>query len=288
MRIAYLILAHDHPAQLGRLVARLAAPGVAFYLHIDANSSAEKFAVIQRAMPANASVTFIERRPCRWGGFSLVAATLDLQRAALVAGCDWLILLSGQDWPLKSHDAIVARLMRDGVAGFIDQRGEADFDVRYRWQAFHFESFNRHPLNRILQKLQRGINGLGVKRVLPAPLIHTRAGSQWWCLRADAAQAVLDFIAAYPQVVAFFEKTLVPDEMFFQTVLAHTAFADRLSADPLRYLEWTAGAWSPKTFAETDLPQLLASDALFARKFAPDGQLVAHLDASLAGHSLSQ
>ncbi|KAF0811409.1 hypothetical protein IGB42_04107 [Andreprevotia sp. IGB-42] len=282
MRIAYLILAHAHPAQLGRLVARLATPDTAFYLHIDANTPAQTFAAIGQAMPAGAAVTFVERVPCRWGGFSLVAATLRLMRAALADGCDWLVLLSGQDYPLKSNTEIAARLLHGGRAGYIDSRSVAEFDVRYRWQAFHFEALNRSLFDRGVQKLQRLAGRLGVHRRLPMPLQAVRAGSQWWCLHADAGQAILAFVAAQPQLPDFFRKTLVPDEMFFQTMLAHTPFAEQVAHDALRHLEWADGAWSPRTFSADDLPALLASPALFARKFAADGVLADVLDAALA------
>ncbi|SMC28986.1 Core-2/I-Branching enzyme [Andreprevotia lacus DSM 23236] len=288
MRIAYLILAHDQPAQLGRLVARLLAPGVSFHLHIDANTPDGKFAAMQAAMPADADVCFVARQRCRWGGFSLVAATLALLESALARDADWLVLLSGQDYPLKSHAAIVARLAADDVAAHIDSRSAAEFDVRYRWQAWHFEFFNRHPFNRVWQKLQRVANKLGLVRRLPAPLREMRAGSQWWCMRADAARAVQAFVAANPQVIRFFRTTLVPDEAFFQTVLAHALRADQIQTDNLRYLQWQPGAWSPRTFDDGDLPALQASPALFARKFAPDGELSARLDAALASAGASR
>lgn len=281
MKIAYLILAHAQPQQLGRLAARLAAPGVHLYLHIDANTPPETYAQMQEAVAsAAAPTTWIARQPCRWGGFSLVDATLRLMHTALNDGCDWLILLSGQDYPLQPHDAIVARLAQSGAAGFIDLRSLAQFDVRYRYEAFHCERLNGKPAGRWLQKLQRILNRLGLRRRLPHPLREVQAGSQWWMLSAPACRWLLDFCAAYPQVVRFFRSTLVPDEMFFQTLLWHSAFAGQLVLDPLRLIEWQEGAWSPRTFSEADLPQLLASPALFARKFAPDGKIAALLDAA--------
>ncbi|MBM3117369.1 beta-1,6-N-acetylglucosaminyltransferase [Jeongeupia naejangsanensis] len=279
MRLAYLILAHTAPAQLARLVGRLMAPGVRVYVHVDANTPADVFAAMQASVPAD--TVFIIRHRCRWGGFSLVAATLGLMRAARADGCDWLVLLSGADYPIKSHAGIVARLSQGGAAGHLDLRSEAEFDVRYRWQAWHPEALNGRPAGRLLQKLQRGLNRTGLRRRLPAPLTAVWAGSQWWCLRHDAADAVLRFCDDYPKAIDFFRSTLVPDEMFIQTVLMHSGYASQLGRDPLRHLVWTPGAWSPATLTGADLPALLASDALFARKFASDGVLTTQLDAAL-------
>ncbi|MBE9609771.1 beta-1,6-N-acetylglucosaminyltransferase [Chitinilyticum piscinae] len=281
MRIAYLILAHAHPQQLGRLVARLAAPGVRCYLHIDANTDDATFARMCSAAEAAGDVRFIARRPCRWGGFSLVAATLDLLRAARADGCDWAVLLSGQDYPLKSHAQICERLASEDVAGWIDLRSARQFDVGYRWQRYHPEALNQTRRGKLLQRSQRLLQGLGWQRRLPAPLEEIRAGSQWWLLRADAIAAVLTLCAQYPQLEQFFASTLVPDEMFFQTLLWHSPLREQLRSDPLRHIEWADGAWSPRTLEPADLPTLYNSPALFARKFAPDSDCTRQLDTLL-------
>lgn len=280
MQIAYLILAHAQPRQLGRLVERLTAPNVRFYLHIDANTPADTFSAMQSAIRPDVPVVWIARQPCRWGGFSLVAATLRLMEAALADGCDWLILLSGQDYPLKPHAAITKHLADTDKAGFIDLRDPQSFDVRYRYEAFHFEHFNGTITGKLLQKIQRPLNRLGIRRSPPAPLTTIRAGSQWWMLSAAACRWVLDFCAHQPQVVRYFQRTLVPDEMFFQTLLWHSPLRDQLCPDALRRIEWEPGAWSPRTFSAADIPQLCAAAELFARKFAPDGKVSALLDAA--------
>ncbi|WP_051304705.1 beta-1,6-N-acetylglucosaminyltransferase [Chitinilyticum litopenaei] len=284
MRIAYLILAHAHPQQLARLLARLQAPQVRCYLHIDANTPSAVHAEIVAAADRVASpdrVRFIARRPCRWGGYSLVAATLDLLHAARADGFDWAILLSGQDYPLVSHAALCERLATPGVAGWIDLHSAAEFDVGYRWQRWHPEGLHGSLAGKCWQRLQRAAQACGWQRRLPHPLQEIRAGSQWWMLSSAAVDTVLAQCVHYPAVPAFFRHTLVPDEMMFQTLLWHSPLREQLSGDPLRLIDWTPGAWSPRTLGLDDLPQLRRSAALFARKFAPDGLLAAALDEQL-------
>ncbi|MDR3429377.1 beta-1,6-N-acetylglucosaminyltransferase [Silvimonas sp.] len=282
LQIAYLILAHDHPAQLGRLVARLQGPGVRCYLHIDAKTSDATFAAMQAAMPANADVQFIARRACGWGGFSLVVATLDLLAAAQAVGFDWAILLSGADYPVKTHAQIAARLGASDALGYLDVRSQAQFDVRHRWQAFHPESLNGKPLGKALQKLQRGARRLGLHRRLPTPLAQVWAGSQWWCLSADACKALTDFVDRNPSVVRFFQTTSVPDEMFVQTVLMATCVAPHLVKHNHHAIRWQADAWSPATFETEDVAELVSGPTLFARKFTADGNVTALIDQTLA------
>lgn len=279
MKIAYLILAHAHPQQLGRLVQRLAGPEARFYIHVDANTPSDTFAAMQAAAP---QARWIQRQPCRWGGFSLVDATLRLVEQALAEDCDWLVLLSGQDYPVKPPAQITSTLAASPYVAHLDV--QPDFAVDYRWQAWHFEQFNGTPLGKLLQKIQRTLARIGIRRKLPTPLSTVQAGSQWWMLSAPAAQAVLDLLKAQPHITTFFKTTLVPDEMFFQTLLSHLYPASQIGP-ALRQIEWEDGSWSPRSFATEDADRLHAGPALFARKFAPDGVATAALDQFLdQGH----
>ncbi|WP_027467652.1 beta-1,6-N-acetylglucosaminyltransferase [Deefgea rivuli] len=270
-RIAYFILAHAHPEQLTRLVTQLNCPSVHFYIHIDANTPDAVFTAIQaQVQTSRNNITFIERQPCRWGGFSLVDASLRLIQRAMQDGFDFGVLLSGQDYPIHSNEYINNFLSSTDSLGFIDIKSASDFDVAYRYRAWHFEVLNGKTSGKILQKIQRFTRLIGLQRQLPAPLQQIHAGSQWWILSQTACQAVLDLCEQEPQLIDFFKHTLVPDEMFFQTLLMHTALAPQLTNNAMRYLEWEEGAWSPRTFKPEEISQLAEKPDLFARKFAPD------------------
>ncbi len=271
LRIAYFILAHAQAEQLARLVIQLNGADRHFYIHIDANTPTTVFEAMQTAIQATkAHVTFIDRQPCRWGGFSLVDASLRLIKAALSDGFDWGVLLSGQDYPIHSNQYIEFFLSESKFSGFIDLKPKHDFNVDYRYQAWHFEKLNGKKTGKLLQKIQRIANRHGLQRTLPAPISQIYAGSQWWMLKQSTCQALVEFIEENPKVVRFFQYTLVPDEMFFQTLLMHTDLAPQLCHNAMRYLEWEQGAWSPKTFAPAEIPQLEHRPDLFARKFSAD------------------
>ncbi|MEJ2794081.1 beta-1,6-N-acetylglucosaminyltransferase [Iodobacter sp. LRB] len=272
MRIGYLILSHAHPAQLGRLCQQLFAENTRLYIHVDANTAASDFAAMQAATPEDAQ--FIARQPCRWGGFSLVAATLALIDAAIKDDCDYMVLLSAQDFPLKPHAEIIRQL--NNHTGFIEFRRQPDpdFDISYRYQSYHPEALKGSFAGKLLQKIQRPLLRFGLlQRKLPASLHTIYSGSQWWCLSRRACLALIKFCLDHPDVIAYFRQTLVPDEMFVQTILMHTPVAAELINDSQHDLEWESGAWSPRTFTPDDLPRLLASSSLFARKFAADGEV---------------
>jgi hypothetical protein len=91
-------------------------------------------------------------------------------------------------------------------------------------------------------------------------------GSPYWAL----ARPVVDWLHSYVErrtdVVRFFEQVYIPDELFFQSVLLSSEHAGSIVNQNLRYIDWQATP-APKVLTAADLPALLSSDALFARKF---------------------
>ena len=66
----------------------------------------------------------------------------------------------------------------------------------------------------------------------------------------------------------FFRRVLIPDELFFQTILLNSPLRDRIVNDNLRYMDWSRpNVPLPAVLGTGDLPQLQQSPALFARKF---------------------
>ncbi len=66
------------------------------------------------------------------------------------------------------------------------------------------------------------------------------AGSQWWALSRDAVKYILDFVARRRDLVRFYKRSLIPDEMFFQTVLGNSRFRKRIKRG-LTYADWSQG-----------------------------------------------
>ena len=109
MRLAYLVLAHDKPSQLARLVAALRAEDVGIFVHIDRAAPIEPFVT---AVPRALEVEWTDHRvDVHWAGFGMVRATLELMSTAVRRGpFDYLALLSGVDYPIVSHAKIVSEM----------------------------------------------------------------------------------------------------------------------------------------------------------------------------------
>ena len=112
MKVAYLVLAHNDPPTVRRLVTALQRDGASFYVHVDGKVSRDPFAAALDDLP---NVHFVESVRVQWGAFSLVEATLRLMVRAHKDRSDRYTLLSGSDYPIKSNDHIFEFLGRSAL-----------------------------------------------------------------------------------------------------------------------------------------------------------------------------
>lgn len=245
VRIAYLILAHNNPAHLQRLVHRLAAQGATFYVHIDAKSNLNAFSELR------ASVTFCTQRVnCAWGDISLVKATLELMKCAAAAqdDIDYFVLLSGACYPLRSPAYIGDFLTRHRGTEFIEVFSLPN--VAYNKP---IERLTRYwirkgsPFGRFRWPLQRFINKHLPLRNYQMALAGGEpvTGSQWWCLSGEAVRHVLDVTEQQPDLYRFCKFVDCPDEFYFQFILWNSRFRASVSHS-LTYTHWQPGTTGPE------------------------------------------
>ena len=120
VRLAYVILAHQLPEQLIRLVRRLDGPDTTFLVHVDRRAD-DAILAAARAELAQPNVTFLPRIRCHWGTWSIVEATLSGIRHAVHADVrfDYLMLMSGQDYPIKPRAEIETTLEQAEGRSFV-------------------------------------------------------------------------------------------------------------------------------------------------------------------------
>jgi len=104
-----------------------------------------------------------------------------------------------------------------------------------------------------------------LRRRLPLGL-EPFGGGAYWCLSRRAIDFVHGFVHANPEVVRFFNRVLIPDEIFFQTILMNSPIRDEIENDNLRYLDWSRQP-APAVLQTSDLDAMTSSGKLFARKF---------------------
>jgi hypothetical protein len=277
MRFAFVISAYKNLSQVARLVRRLDREDAVFMIHVDKKTNDGQFVEVADKLVDLTSVHFLARHTCHWGGFGHVRATLKGIAALAERGfpLDYLILLTGQDYPIKPN-AFIDRF-------FEEHRGKSFMLV----DSLPTEWWSpRGGLDRIEYRHLR-IHGhhlrLPPKRRFPEGL-QPYGGGAYWCLSREAVEYVSRFVAERPDVIAFFKHVDIPDEIFFHTVLMNSEFAHTVVNDHLRHIDWTRGP-RPAILETADFEALARSPKLFARKFdvEHDEQILTLIDDRLLG-----
>jgi hypothetical protein len=298
VNVAYIISAYRLPDLLVRLVRRLEAPGHTTFIHVDAKTGDAMYRAMADPLRDRPGVYFLPRHACHWGDFGHVRATLKGLRALVSSGrpFDYVVLLTGQDYPIKSNAEIEAVLAEAAGQVFMDwmpvpndvwSDGGSDrfenwhFRVGRRRFAFPGAPFRNPRLNALWTLPARLLR---LRRSFPAG-VQPFGGSSYWMMPADCARYVDEYVRANPEFVRFFEHVLVPDEMFFQTIVLNSPFRDRLAPDDLRYIDWREDLDHPRILTMAEFDALMRSPKLFARKFDPevDAAVLDRIDGALAG-----
>lgn len=282
MKIAYLIVAHNNPLTLGRLINRLNSENATFYVHIDKKSDIENFQSLQRD-----NVIFCRHRlAVYWADFTQVEASLGLIDFALHSkpDLDYLVLLSGVDYPIQTTKYIEQYFLENAGAEFINMvkmPSVADSKPLSRLTNYTLRNSDGWFYN-LAQKLKMACGLLPRERdYLPVfKQMQPYAGSNWWAITASAGAYVSDFVKNNKEFVDFYKNTVCPDESFFQTIIANSHYKEKVRAN-LTYADWSAGGANPANISEQHLSlfsstsgflnkRIAQQDAefLFARKFS--------------------
>ena len=262
MRLAHLILAHNHPKQLERLVKRLSHKDADVYIHLDAKADIAAYDTI-KALPN----TFFTNNRIKvgWCEYNTIQATLNAMEEILATGITYshINLLSGNDYPLRSAEPIQQFLFANTGKTFIwYQLIFNDWaDGQARMNNYDFADFG-FPGRYLLSKI---FNKVLPKRKLPDNLV-AYGRSQWFTITPQCAQYVIDYIKKHPAVERYFRMTWAVDEVFFQTILCNSPLKDTLVNDNLRYIILNE-EYRPVTYTIEDAPALSSSGKFYARKF---------------------
>lgn len=298
MSIAYIISAYKLPGMLVRLVNRLDGPGTRIYIHVDSKTDEEVYRAMAEPLRNRRRVRFLPRHACHWGDFGHVAATLKGLRALIASeeSFDYVVLLTGQDYPLRSRQEIEDSLRAADGRVFMDwmpiPNNKWTGGGMDRIESWHFRAGGRvlpfpgapfgHTLLNAAWSLPARLFGL--RRSFPAGM-RPFGGSSYWMMPSDCARYVDRFARENPEFTKFFRHVIVPDEIYFQSIVMNSLFGDRVSSDDRRYVDWDGGGDHPKILTTSDCDALMRSSELFARKFDPsvDGAVLDRIDEWIDG-----
>jgi hypothetical protein len=271
---AYIILAHKNEDQLVRLIDRLNDGDSCFFIHIDINS------ILQQSKELFKNKENIKSLPginTQWGSFGLVEATLSAMAAIKETEnhYDRVILLSGQDYPIKSNEYINIFLQSSEHRVFMEhfllpnykkwRSGGGTYRIsKYFFGFGTFYSYAAKTINFLTSYITV------FQRSLKNTMKHFH-GSQWWIIDMHSLHYILDYVRDNPQYSSFHKYTFAPDELFFQTILLNSGHDNLIRTvlnDNKRYMRWVSESSAhPEIIKTVDFDAIYNSSALFARKF---------------------
>ena len=267
MKHAYLILAHNEWDLLRTLISCIDDERNDIFVHIDS-----KVWDLPELHAEKAGLFMVENRvDVRWGDLSVVQAEYSLFEEAVRRGpYSYYHLLSGVDLPLKSQDYIHSFFNEHQGKEFIgytltEIAPEVVRKVQ-RWHLFPREFRNANFFKKALRAgFLRLQELLGIKRNKD---IEFKKGSQWVSVTDGMVRW---FLSHKVWAMKVFLNTFCSDEIVMQTLCWNSQYRENIfntQADGLgcmRAIGWKDGElvdWAPE-----DYESLVASQALFARKF---------------------
>lgn len=311
--INYIILVHKNPFQLIRLINKLSGNQVNFYVHVDKLVDSRPFLEAAKEIKSIHFICDEKREEGIWCGIGLVKATINSLNQIIADGRKgYCILLSGQDYPIKTNNYIEDYLSKNYGINFIET-----FDIPtenwfhkgmdrisfYKFNLsnkrghfvvvpsiFQFEFYSLKTIKSILKliifnKFQL-IFKLFNNRKHPN-YISPKGGSAWWGLPIETVKKVILFLENNPKFLKYHKYTFNPDELFFQTIVSHiNKEKQELMANSLTFVDWgredSIGA--PNLSIEHfNLIINQPENILFARKFEyeKNSEILSKLDSHL-------
>ncbi len=273
---AFLILAHADFEVLQYLVTLLDHTRNDIFIHFD-----KKVKAIPSLKLNHAQLHILEDRvDISWGDISMLKAEFALFSAAKKFGpFQHYHVLSGSHLPLQTM-AEIHRFFDQKVGFSILQKlvgSPYEFDLKLR--RFHFFSRYINLTSRPHQKLGNILwrfslrlqRFLQIRRNLGYNYVKA---SQWLSLSPDALDLLL---SKQRSILKTYRYTLCPDEFFVATALSNSALKNFVYYEENYLQQDFSEGTNPKTYTMKDLPELLKSTCLFARKFGSIDLQVAHL-----------
>lgn len=303
MRIGFVILSHENDGKLGRLIAALDReydhPPIAIHHDFDQ-------APLDRTSYRDGILWVEDSVRTGWGKWSVVQGALKAFRRLFdETSVDWFFLLSASDYPVCSRKKVEQELAGGNVDAYVDARcfvtGQ-DFAAQITGdlnrQLTHFDSpANRVRVRRFYLSPQWWVPIIRFKPRLRLGKWTYRPdiegnhpykdgvtcffGDHWFTANRKAVSALLEPTPLNRSLQRHYRQRVAPEESYYATLLANTPGL-KICLDNRRFAEWNGGGAHPMLLTTAQVPDIIASNAFFARKFGNDDAVIAQINAHLA------
>ena len=296
MKIGYLILAHNQPEHLKRLVNTILTHSESYcFIHIDKKSTS-RFDEIDdnRVVYLKHNIEFY------WCDFSTVEATVLLVKEALSdpRNIEFMVLLSGSCYPIKNltyiHNYYEQRQQHIFMGS--DRLPSKVYGKSLDLATKYIDRPTQNSLSTLSRRILKKIGFIPRNRNFQnyLPGLDPYSGHQWWAINREIAIFIAAGQRNNSKLYDFYKNVWCPDDAYFQTVLENSEFSFRIRNNTT-YTDWSDGPPHPRDLDLNSL-QLLMSDEhvnnemesrpeskyLFARKFTEKSNALLHaIDSSI-------
>lgn len=301
MKVCYLLQTHKNPEQIYRLVRtlKLSSPSSQVIVSHDFTNCNLDVAVLQNFL----GVQVIPGKGGR-GDFSIIQGYLDAVNWLWSHNIDfdWLINLTGQDYPTQPLSQIEKFLTETHYDGFLEyfevfskeshwssREGYSRYFYRYKKLGINLTEWQKQllsPLKSInyiqpFLRINFSYDMVGFRTSAPFNKDFICYGGSYFCtLSKKCIQYIWDFSQSNPEIVEYYKTVCVSDESFIQTLLVNSGLF-KLSNDCKRYFDFsTTRDGRPRILTTNDYPSLVKTNIQFARKFdvEQDSKILDFLD----------
>jgi hypothetical protein len=294
MKVVYLIQTHKNPEQIYRLVEIIKKSSFGSYILVAHNYNACNLDV--KPLHWFPEVEVINTKGGR-GNFYLVQGYLDAIGWLLKHNVefDWLINITGQDYPTQPLPKIEKFLDETKFDGFLEYFNAVSPLKDNPWgftEGYERYFYRYWQLGRELSRWQRALIKLPrkvINTVQPFVRINTSyglmvgirsqttpfnenflcyGGSYFMTLSKKCIQYLHEFVNHNIELKKYYEKTRIPDESFLVSILVNSGIFNFCHNDNKRYIDWDRTKFGhPHILTAKDYPKLIDDDIHFARKF---------------------
>lgn len=244
MKHAILILAHKDFEQLHHLIEYF-VKDCYVYVHIDKKAviTSEELHSID-SMPQVRAV--YRKYKVHWGGFSILKTELFLLRQVLKDGdCDYVHLISGQDYPIKPLDKFLKFFEENKGKEFIRYANipNPHFD-RYTYARFQYyypydyiNKGNKDAIN-FMQKVISWEHKLGIKRSIPDQFDRLYGSTQWFSITKSAVETLINYTNNHRSFYRRSRWTFAAEEYYVASVLLNICDKRNFVPSDLRFIIW--------------------------------------------------
>lgn len=304
MKHAVLIMAHKNAGQLKRLIKTIVSESIDVFVHLDKKWALKKDEIKEIENCAENVYVLKKRIHGVLDRFSLPQIELNLIKSALKKEktngekYNYFILLSGQDYPIKSREYIKEFLDKQYPKPLIDY--DPAVIGNWVWGKYQLtkwenkitdiQSRRKKGLIRsvcvgfcvLAYKVEKFFRGIPWDK-LQKNDIKIYGGTQWWILPHGVIDYVNKEIKKNKKVIKQLKRAWTPEENFFQTLALNSPFADYIiendeifdkgsgSFKAMTYCNFSTPTkpfrGHPHVITVEDYDRIIVKKALFARKF---------------------